>query len=329
MRKSWILFLVLLALLGLGLFLDVNAGYSQIPLRDILEILGGGGVQAQRYTLLELRLPRVITSMLVGMALALSGALLQGITHNDMADPGILGLNAGSGLAIALVILGAGGLFASYGLMLPAAALTGALATGWITTRLSMVGQRVKPGRLLLIGVAVSMALNALSSMVMLRLPDSQYAFVQNWIAGSLWGADWQNAGLLALGILVFGGYAIFCSWTLNVLGLGEEAARGLGVDVQRVYRRFLIAACALSALACAAGGGLAFVGLICPHLARRLAGWNHRRMLPAACLLGGGLLVYADIISRTLLLPAEIPVGIVSAVIGAPYFLYLLVKKR
>lgn len=329
MRKSLILFLVLLALLGLGLFLDVNAGYSQIPLRDILEILGGGGVQAQRYTLLELRLPRVITSMLAGMALALSGALLQGITHNDMADPGILGLNAGSGLAIALVILGAGGLFASYGLMLPAAALFGALATGWITTRLSMAGQRVKPGRLLLIGVAVSMALNALSTMVMLRLPDSQYAFVQNWIAGSLWGADWQNAGLLALGILVFGGYAVFCSWTLNVLGLGEEVARGLGVDVQRVYRRFLIAACALSALACAAGGGLAFVGLICPHLARRLAGWNHRRMLPAACLLGGVLLVYADIISRTLLLPAEIPVGIVSAVIGAPYFLYLLVKKR
>lgn len=117
-----------------------------------------------------------------------------------------------------------------------------------------MVGQRLKPGRLLLIGVAVSMALNALSTMVMLRLPDSQYAFVQNWIAGSLWGADWQNAGLLTLGILVFGGYAVFCSWTLNVLGLGEEAARGLGVDVQRVYRRFLIAACALSALACAAG---------------------------------------------------------------------------
>ena len=190
-----------------------------------------------------------------------------------------------------------------------------------------MTRQGLSPKRLLLVGIAMSTALSSVTTMLMLRMSDREYAFVQNWLAGNIWGASWPNVRLLSAGLLALVLFVFYKSRTLNVLALGRQTATGLGADVPRQSAVLLGAAVAMSSLCCAVGGGLSFVGLVCPHLARRLVGPDYRVLLPAAVLSGAVLMTFSDILSRTLLSPNEIPVGIVAAVIGAPYFLYLLIQ--
>lgn len=321
--------LVILAALALvALWCDINAGYRSISLEELGQILSGTASQSLTYTLVDLRLPRVLTSLLVGVGLSLSGCLLQGISRNDMADPGVLGINAGAGLlAAAFIVFVPAGLFPS-AVALPVLAFAGSAAVAFLGWRLSVVRGASSPRRLLLIGVALATGLSSATSLLMLRMSDGDYAFVQNWIAGSIWGASWENVAILAVGLALLVAGALYASRTLNVLGLGEAAATGLGVNVPRATAALTAVAVGASGLACAVGGGLTFVGLVCPHMARRLVGPNFRALVPATVLVGAVLMLLADIISRTLLAPNEIPVGIVAAVIGAPYFLYLLAKS-
>lgn len=321
--------LVILAALALvALWCDINAGYRSISLEELGQILSGTASQSLTYTLVDLRLPRVLTSLLVGVGLSLSGCLLQGISRNDMADPGVLGINAGAGLLVAaFIVFVPAGLFPS-AVALPVLAFAGSAAVAFLGWRLSVVRGASSPRRLLLIGVALATGLSSATSLLMLRMSDGDYAFVQNWLAGSIWGASWENVAILAVGLALLVAGALYASRTLNVLGLGEAAATGLGVDVPRARAALTAVAVGASGLACAVGGGLTFVGLVCPHMARRLVGPNFRALVPACVLVGAVLMLLADIISRTLLAPNEIPVGIVSAVIGAPYFLYLLAKS-
>ena len=243
-----------------------------------------------------------------------------------MADPGVLGINAGAGLLVAAFVV-----FVPAGLVpsaaaLPLLAFAGSAAVAFLGWRLSVVRRRLQPARrLLLIGVALATGLSSATSLLMLRMSDGDYAFVQNWIAGSIWGASWENVAILAVGLALLTAGALYASRTLNALGLGEAAATGLGVNVPRAGAALTAVAVGASGLACAVGGGLTFVGLVCPHMARRLVGPNFRTLVPGCVLVGAVLMLLADIISRTLLAPNEIPVGIVAAVIGAPYFLYLL----
>lgn len=321
--------LVILAALALvALWCDINAGYRSISLEELGQILSGTASQSLTYTLVDLRLPRVLTSLLVGVGLSLSGCLLQGISRNDMADPGVLGINAGAGLLVAaFIVFVPAGLFPS-AVALPVLAFAGSAAVAFLGWRLSVVRGASSPRRLLLIGVALATGLSSATSLLMLRMSDGDYAFVQNWIAGSIWGASWENVAILAVGLALLVAGALYASRTLNVLGLGEAAATGLGVNVPRARAALTAVAVGASGLACAVGGGLTFVGLVCPHMARRLVGPNFRVLVPATVLVGAVLMLLVDIISRTLLAPNEIPVGIVAAVIGAPYFLYLLAKS-
>ena len=321
--------LVILAALALvALWCDINAGYRSISLEELGQILSGTASQSLTYTLVDLRLPRVLTSLLVGVGLSLSGCLLQGISRNDMADPGVLGINAGAGLLVAaFIVFVPAGLFPS-AVALPVLAFAGSAAVAFLGWRLSVVRGASSPRRLLLIGVALATGLSSATSLLMLRMSDGDYAFVQNWIAGSIWDASWENVAILAVGLALLVAGALYASRTLNVLGLGEAAATGLGVNVPRARAALTAVAVGASGLACAVGGGLTFVGLVCPHMARRLVGPNFRVLVPATVLVGAVLMLLADIISRTLLAPNEIPVGIVAAVIGAPYFLYLLAKS-
>lgn len=321
--------LVILAALALvALWCDINAGYRSISFEELGQILSGTASQSLTYTLVDLRLPRVLTSLLVGVGLSLSGCLLQGVSRNDMADPGVLGINAGAGLLVAaFIVFVPAGLFPS-AVGLPVLAFAGSAAVAFLGWRLSVVRGASSPRRLLLIGVALATGLSSATSLLMLRMSDGDYAFVQNWIAGSIWGASWENVAILAVGLALLVAGAFYASRTLNVLGLGEAAATGLGVNVPRARAALTAVAVGASGLACAVGGGLTFVGLVCPHMARRLVGPNFRVLVPACVLVGAVLMLLADIISRTLLAPNEIPVGIVAAVIGAPYFLYLLAKS-
>lgn len=321
--------LVILAALALvALWCDINAGYRSISLEELGQILSGTASQSLTYTLVDLRLPRVLTSLLVGVGLSLSGCLLQGVSRNDMADPGVLGINAGAGLLVAaFIVFVPAGLFPSAA-ALPVLAFAGSAAVAFLGWRLSVVRGASSPRRLLLIGVALATGLSSATSLLMLRMSDGDYAFVQNWIAGSIWGASWENVAILAVGLALLVAGALYASRILNVLGLGEAAATGLGANVPRATAALTAVAVGASGLACAVGGGLTFVGLVCPHMARRLVGPNFRVLVPATVLVGAVLMLLADIISRTLLAPNEIPVGIVAAVIGAPYFLYLLAKS-
>ncbi len=319
---------VLAVLAALALWADVNAGYRSISLEELGQVITGTAPQSLAYTLVELRLPRVLTSMLVGIGLAVAGCLLQGVSRNDMADPGVLGINAGAGLLVAAFIVFAPAGILPAGVALPALAFAGSLITALLGWRLSVVRGVSSPKRLLLIGVALATGLSSVTSLLMLRMGDGDYAFVQNWLAGSIWGATWPNVAMLAVGLGALVAIALFAARTLNVLALGEAAATGLGVNVRRASAGLLAVAVGCSGLCCAVGGGLTFVGLVCPHLARRLVGPNFRVLIPATVLVGAVLMLAADIVSRTLLMPNEIPVGIVAAVIGAPYFLYLLAKS-
>lgn len=331
-RRKWLrtsAVLVILAALALvALWCDINAGYRSISFEELGQILSGTASQSLTYTLVDLRLPRVLTSLLVGVGLSLSGCLLQGVSRNDMADPGVLGINAGAGLLVAaFIVFVPAGLFPS-AVALPVLAFAGSAAVAFLGWRLSVVRGASSPRRLLLIGVALATGLSSATSLLMLRMSDGDYAFVQNWIAGSIWGASWENVAILAVGLALLVAGALYASRTLNVLGLGEAAATGLGVNVPRARAALTAVAVGASGLACAVGGGLTFVGLVCPHMARRLVGPNFRVLVPACVLVGAVLMLLADIISRTLLAPNEIPVGIVAAVIGAPYFLYLLARS-
>ena len=320
-------FMILIILLLAGIWLEINAGYRKISPEEMWEILKGGGTKSVRYTLLNLRLPRIFTSLLVGVGLAVSGCVIQGVSRNDMAEPGILGINAGAGLFVAAFLVLVPQSSVSLTVLLPVLAFAGSMAVAVLDYRLARTGQGISPRRLLLMGVAVSTAVSSVTTILMLRLPDSDYAFVQNWLSGSIWGANWQNVRMLFVSLLLLGLFVFYKSRTLNVLSLSYQTAVGLGAAVSRQTVILLGAAIAMSGLCCAVGGGLSFVGLVCPHMARRLVGPNYRILVPATVLTGSVLMTYADLISRTLLSPREIPVGIVAAVIGAPYFLYLLIK--
>ena len=320
-------FMILIILLLAGIWLEINAGYRKISPEEMWEILKGGGTKSVRYTLLNLRLPRIFTSLLVGVGLAVSGCVIQGVSRNDMAEPGTLGINAGAGLFVAAFLVLVPQSSVSLTVLLPVLAFAGSMAVAVLDYRLARTGQGISPRRLLLMGVAVSTAVSSVTTILMLRLPDSDYAFVQNWLSGSIWGANWQNVRLLFVSLLLLGLFVFYKSRTLNVLSLSYQTAVGLGAAVSRQTVVLLGAAIAMSGLCCAVGGGLSFVGLVCPHMARRLVGPNYRILVPATVLTGSVLMTYADLISRTLLSPREIPVGIVAAVIGAPYFLYLLIK--
>lgn len=329
-RKSriFVITVVLAILLAAGVWMDINAGYREISLNELWSIVLGKGDAGMTYTLLSLRLPRVLTSLLVGVGLAVAGCVIQGVSRNDMAEPGILGINAGAGLFVAVFIVFFSGSGLTSSFLLPVLAFAGSICAALVDYRLALTRQGLSPRRLLLIGVAMSTAISSVTTMLMLRMSDGEYAFVQNWLSGSIWGATWPNVVMLAIGLALLTAFVFYKSRTLNVLALGPQTATGLGVAVSRQTVVLLASAIAMSSLCCVVGGGLSFVGLVCPHLARKLVGPNFRVLLGTTVLVGALLMVISDIISRTLLSPNEIPIGIVAAVIGAPYFLYLLIKS-
>ncbi|MCX5750082.1 MAG: iron ABC transporter permease [Candidatus Saganbacteria bacterium] len=275
----------------------------------------------------QIRFPRIILAALVGLLLALSGTILQGVLRNPLADPYILGVSGGGAVGAAIAMsLGLGTTLWGFSLV-PLLAFLFSLIAVFVVYNLSRVGGRITPENLLLAGVAVSAFCGAIISMIVIIGGDLQSIYF--WLLGSLSGADWKGVLLLLpyalIGIVV--GY--FYSKELNALLFGDEMAMTLGVDVDRI-RMFLLAVAALLAAAAVSVAGLiGFVGLLVPHFIRFLVGPHHRFLVLFSALSGMLLLVVADTIARTVLAPVEIPVGVVMAFIGAPFFLYLLRRKH
>ena len=323
-----------LALLAAGLFAAVVAavafGAVRVPASEVLGAFGRAltGTQSGMIDtlVLQVRLPRVVLAALVGAALAGAGTIFQALFRNPLADPYILGISSGAGLgAVIALTLTAQATALRYGVV-PLAAFAGALLTMVLVTRLASWRGRLDTASLLLAGVAVSYTLAALTSFVMVFARE-QMAAVVFWMMGGLSGASWPYVMMIAPMFLVGAVASLMFTRELNLMLLGDERAGHLGVDVSRFKFVALAVASLLTAAAVAVAGLIGFVGLMVPHMVRLTLGPDHRTLLPASLFGGAIVLVLADLIARTVLAPVEIPVGIVTALIGGPFFLWLLVK--
>lgn len=329
-RRGLTVLAVIAALIVLVFIISVNTGYIRLTPMELLNTLLGKGTDKQELILFDFRLPRIVISVLIGAGLAVSGAVMQGVFRNDLADPGILGINAGAGLMVMLMVSFYPSTTAAPVYLLPLIAFVGAGLTAALIYVLAYKRyQGISPIRLLLTGVAVAAGISAAMIVLTLRLDPDKYQFVATWLAGSIWGTSWKFVLSLLPWIVILLPYVIYKARVMNVLNLGEQTATGLGAAVTREQFKLLAAAVGLAASSVAVSGGIGFVGLVGPHLARRLVGPKHQLMLPASALLGSLLVITADTIGRWILQPSEIPTGIVVAVIGAPYFLYLLARTK
>lgn len=270
----------------------------------------------------ELRLPRTLLAFIVGGSLASAGTGLQGLLRNPLADPFLLGLSGGASLGAVLAIaLGWGGPWS-----LPVAAFAGALVAMALVYRLGLVaGGALDPRIMLLAGVAVGAFAAAVTTAIVSLAEATQLRNAFLWLWGGLSGASWQTLGVMALYVPIPVAVLAAAARPLDLLALGEEPARYLGADVERVKRRVYLAASLLTAAAVAVSGVIGFVGLVVPHLGRLVWGHRHRVLLPAAFVGGGTLLTFADTLARTAVAPRELPVGIVTALVGVPVFALLL----
>ncbi|WP_312492896.1 FecCD family ABC transporter permease [Anaerosporobacter sp.] len=329
--KQGIMMLILMSILILLLIIvSINSGKMNLSVFEVFQVIIGKGTQKQNLIVFEFRLPRIILAILVGVGMGASGCIMQSLLRNDMASPGTLGISSGSGLFVLVFVL----MFASKGISsavaLPLLAFIGGLTAAALIFLLSYrKGNEISPTGLILTGVALSSGYGAITTLLTLKLDQNQMDFMQRWSAGSLWGSEWKYIMILAPWTLILLIYVIYKSRVLNALHLGNQTATGLGVAVKSEFLGLSIAAVALSSGSVALGGNFFFVGMISPHMARKLVGPNHKLLLPASCLSGAILILLADTITRTISLGTDVPTGIVITVLSTPYFLYLLSKSN
>lgn len=272
----------------------------------------------------QLRLPRVLTAAAVGAGLAVSGAVMQAVTRNPLADPYLLGLSSGASLgAVTVLLLGAA-------ILLPLAAFVGAMLALGLTLLLANSLGRITPSRTVLAGIAVSALASAVTSLVIFwTVTGDSYREILNWLLGSLAGARWPEVAIAFTAILVAGVPILASGRILDAFAFGDASAASLGIDVQRSRWLLLGVTALLTGAMVSVSGSIGFVGLILPHAVRLMVGPRHRALLPLSALVGGTFLVWADTLARTVFDPRELPVGIVTALIGAPVFALLLARRK
>jgi len=321
---------VLAAVLVMGLAQSLTLWSSfELQLSDLLPLLGfdtdSGDTLAQQL-MLELRLPRTLVAALIGANLAVAGVQVQALTRNPLASPTLLGINAGAACMIALAM---SGLFGLAALPLPLQALIGGTFSALLVLALGGYFQaRPNPVRLILAGIAVTALLAGLTRAALILSEDMAYSML-HWLAGSLAQTGWDSWHRLWPFSLVGLGLALALSHAFNLLALGDDAALGLGIRIHWVRRLAAVSVILLCAAGVAAAGPIAFVGLLVPHLCRRLFGQDHRLLIPLAALTGAAFLVWADLLSRGVAFPAETPVGVITALLGTPFFILLAARSR
>lgn len=322
------MYMLMAVLLLLSLVAGISLGASAVGIKQLIPTLLGNGSFKDEFILFSVRMPRVIVLALAGMALALSGAILQSLTKNDLADPGIIGINAGAGFAITVFYLAVDANLANFKYQLPLVGFVGAIVTALLIYLFTARKQKgVQPVKLVLMGVGFASALSGLMIILISSARTEDVQFISKWLAGNVWGADWPFVLALLPWLLISIPILVFKQRSMNLLALNETVAKGLGVrlNVDRII--LLVVAVALAASAVSVVGSISFIGLIAPHIAKRLVGAKHQNFLFLAPLIGATILVFADTIGRIIYSEQTIPAGIVVAIIGAPYFLYLLRK--
>lgn len=331
-KKPLFTIMIIAVLIVVTFFISLNLGVIRISPVDVIKTLFGYGSERDALVLMEFRLPRMVIALFIGAGLAVSGAILQGVSQNGLADPGILGINAGAGLAVVLFIFFFQGSQSALGIssifIMPFSALVGGCLAAFLIYALAWK-KGVTPIRLILVGIGVNAAFGAALIVFQLKMNPRDFMQATVWLSGSIWGTNWKFVLAILPWVLIFIPLAMFKARYLNILNLGDQVAIGLGAAVEKERRKLLFISVALAGSCVAAGGGIAFLGLVAPHLARRLVGPKHEILLPASALMGALLLLVADTIGRNLLAPSEIPVGLVVSALGAPYFIYLLMKTN
>ncbi|MEM1214502.1 MAG: iron ABC transporter permease [Bacteroidota bacterium] len=324
-------FVVLLVLVA---FVSASLGAFAVSGEQFWQVLTGAGDPTVQFLLLEIRFPRIVQAALVGAGLAIAGAAIQGLFRNPLADQTLIGVSSGAMLFAVLAIVFLNTLLAQVAAWLQQttvgiAAFLGGLLTTFLVYRLSRNGRTTSVMTMLLAGIAISAFAAAVTGVFIYLSDDQQLRDITFWSMGSLGGANWLQVGLLlplvGLGIVGLLRYAK----PLNAIILGESEAAYLGIPVEKIKARIIVLTALIVGLCISVSGIIGFVGLIIPHFLRLLRGPDYRYLLPASALLGAIFLVLTDTLARTIIAPAELPIGILTAVIGAPFFLWLLLRQR
>lgn len=335
--RFWLLMSVLGLLLALSVTLAVVIGPVPIPAGRVWQIVWaqlfpgveGDWSQAQANIVWLIRLPRVLMAACVGAGLAVVGVTMQAVVRNPLADPYILGISSGASVG-AVLVLGLGTFAFAGRYAIAVGAFLFALLTFVLVFLLAQNGGRLSPARLILAGVACSYLFSGLTSFLTLTSDNRELAnSVLAWLLGSLAGANWLDLTLPAAVLVAGAFYLALQARSLNALIVGDETAATLGVPVMAFRRRLFLIMSLVTGVMVATSGAIGFLGLMIPHLVRLIVGTDHRRVLPLAALVGGIFLIWVDVIARTAFAPQELPVGVITSLLGGPFFVWLLYTQR
>lgn len=324
-KHSFLLFLGLTCLVTALSLLSLSVGGVSVPLKEVLASLTGRNAEASNLIIMQFRLPRIVAAILIGAALAVAGALLQGVIRNPLASPDLLGVTGGASVAVVAFMTFVTGYSIHW---VPFIAIGGAL----VATTINYVfawKKGVSPFRLVLIGIGISTAMGALTTFLLISGPAYLAAQVLNWMTGSIYGTNWSYIEVLWPWVAVFIPLSFLLAKELNVQSLGEDVAIGLGSRVQLSRMILLFYSVALAGAAVGVAGTISFIGLMAPHIARMLVGNSYKLIIPVSALIGAIILLLADLAGRMLFQPLDVPAGVFTAGIGAPFFMYLLFKRK
>ncbi|MFJ8236221.1 FecCD family ABC transporter permease [Ureibacillus sp. NPDC094379] len=329
--KATKVFMILLLMTALILIISTALGDMNISPLSVIKVFFGGGTAMEQLVVTSFRLPRILVALLVGISLAIAGGMLQGMIRNPLASPDNLGLTGGAAVAVvgflAFFSDDNNALTVSIKWM-PLAAFLGAAIIGILIYILAWKNG-VSPIRLVLIGIGIAALMDAFKTLMMILGPIYRASQANIWITGTVHGSTWANVSILLPLTIILVSIALILARKMNIQELGDDVATSVGVNVGRQRFTLMMVATALVGISVAFAGGIGFVGLMAPHMARKLVGSSYGALLPVSALIGGILVMVADLIGRTLFSPLEIPAGVFTSAIGAPYFIYLLFKTR
>ncbi|WLR41348.1 iron ABC transporter permease [Bacillus carboniphilus] len=329
--KALITIVILIVLTFLFILSSAAIGEKNFSLIRVFQTFLGNGSSLENLFILSFRMPRIIMSLFVGICLAVAGTILQNIVKNPLASPDVIGITGGASLAVVIFLTQFSTMSTSLTVSikwLPAVAITGAFLTGLLIYIFAW-SKGISPIRLVLIGIGISLFTQSLTTLFMISGPLYQAQQANVWITGTVATASWEQINVLFPVVLLLMILSLFSIRMMNIQELGDTIARGTGNQVQLTKSLLFILSVSLTGMSVAFAGAISFVGLIAPHIARKLVGSMYGALLPVAALVGGMIVIASDLIGRTLFAPIQVPAGVFTAAIGAPYFLYLLYSNR
>ncbi|GEN35603.1 FecCD family ABC transporter permease [Aneurinibacillus danicus] len=336
-KRFFLIIFIFFALIFIGFYLHITNGMFDMSVFDVARtLLGYESNEKFKLVIFDFRLPRIIIAALVGIGLAMAGVVLQGITKNGLADPGILGINAGAGAAIVIFMY----FFQFQALLsdgsdwiiimaMPIFGFVGGTAAAILIFTFALKDGRLDMQRLILTGIAINSGFGALSMYISLKMNEKDFESAAVWQAGSIYNANWIFILAMLPWIVILGFYLYKKAYLLDYFQLKENIIVGLGIQLEKEKIVMLLASVGLVSACVSVSGSIGFIGLMAPHIAKQLVGIQHKYVMPVSVLTGAGLLIFSDFIAKTVFAPSELAVGIVVSIIGIPYFLYLLVKAK